>query len=332
MMILRRSVLPFAVVALLAPAEEAWADPPSRPRWECVLEWLPEDTETVVVAPGPFNLPKQAMERIDFHEVAPLLAAGSLPDPQDELLRKELGEHKVLCAVEGSRRFTAPRDLGMMPYQGCHVLQFESAADDAVRKAFRAFLAKAEKKIDLAGEPVAVFTKKQQADVWTYFVVRPRPGVLICATDQGYLEETLKRIGRKPKNRALPADLPEWKHVDVKARVWAIRHYRKEFADKDPSSPLRPGGAWGRPDPSAVGFVFWYNPDDRLARVRYLSGAKDAIRIAERAWKHPSQALTPKIRQVAPGAVEITTALSQEEAAATFYLILFGCLGHAIYL
>lgn len=329
--------LSFALLTLLAAPgllpNETRADPPPPPLWEQLLGWLPEDTETVIVAQGPFELPKRATDELKFHEAIQSWAAGLVLDLGDGMLYKSLLGQKVLCAVEGSRRFTAPRGLGVMPYQGCDILQFGPEANGALQKAFRACQERAEKKIELAGEQVAVFTKKHEDDVWSYFVSRPRPGVLICATDQQYLKETLSRIGQKPERRAIPADLPEWKHVDVKARVWAVRHYRKESAKNDPSSPLRPPAAANVSDPAAVGFVFWYSPDsDKVARARYLSGAKDALKLATQGWHHPTERLTPEIRQVAVGVVEIVTSVSEEKTAGMFLFVLLACLGHGIYL
>jgi hypothetical protein len=289
--------------------------------------------ETVIVAKGPFDIPKPSAEQLKFDEAIRFLPLGPVSHVQDGALYKELAGQKVLCAIEGSRRFIAPRNLGSMPYQGVHILQFDLTADSALLKAFGAFQEKAEKMIELADERVAVFTEKLEADVWSFFISHPQPGVWICATDRGCLEETLKRIGRKPDRRALPADLPEWKHVDINARVWAIRHYRKESAENDPSSPLRPKAAANVPDPDAVGLVFWYRPEsDKRARVRYLSGAKNARRLATKSWRHPREGLTPVIRQVARGVVEITISVSDERTVPMFMLALLGILGHGVYL
>lgn len=220
-----------------------------------------------------------------------------------------------------------------MTYEGSHILQFEAAADDDLRKAMRTCQEKADNNIELAGEKVAVFTEKLESDVWSFFLCRPLPGVLICATDKSYLEETLKRIGRKPTRRALPAELAEWQHVDVKARIWAIRHYLEETAENDPSSPLRPKAAANFPDTSAVGFVFWYSPGaDKIARARYLSSAKGALKIATEGWHHPTQGLVPNINQSSAGVVEIAASVSEERTADMFLFVLLAYLGHAIYL
>jgi hypothetical protein len=110
----------------------------------------------------------------------------------------------------------------------------------------------------------------------------------MCATDKAYLESTLKRMNGKAERRAIPAHLPEWKHVDVKAKVWGIRHYRKEFAKSDPTSPLLKEDA-NVSDPAATGFVFWYNPGaDNRIRARYLPEVKDAAKLMTKGWNHPS--------------------------------------------
>jgi hypothetical protein len=300
--------------------------------WEQLLDWLPEDTETVIVAQVPFEIPEPTSEQIKFDEAIRFLPFGPVLRLRGEMLYKELVGQKVLCAIEGSRRFTAPRNLGMMPYQGAHILQFDLAADGALRKAFRICQQKADKNIKLAGERVAVFTEKHESDKWSFFVSQPQPGVLICATNQAFLEETLKRIGRKPDRRALPADLPEWKQVDVNAHVWAIRHYRKESAENDPSSPLRPKAAANVPDPDAIGLVFWYRPEiDKLIRVRYLSGAEDALDLITEGWRQPTDGVTPDIKQIAPGVVEIAISVSYEITAPMFLMVFLGILGHGIY-
>jgi hypothetical protein len=304
--------------------------PPPPPRWEVLLTWLPEDTETLIVAPGPFEIPKRgpapAPVLFDFSKAIRFLPVLPLLLLHDELLRNELAGQKVLCAVEGSRRFTRPGEFGLMPYEGCHILQFDPASDDTLRKAVQACQKKAKETIEVAGERVAVFTEKRECDPWTFFVCRPRPGVLICATNRGYLEETLRRIDRKPGTRALPGDLPEWKHVDVKAPVWGIRHYWKELAAEDPSSPLHPDGD----DPAAVGLAFSFGPGNG-GRVRYLSGARDALEIATKGWDIKSEGLSPEIKPVAPGVIEITVSIPpKEESAAMFMFVLMLRLGHGI--
>ena len=87
------------------------------------------------------------------------------------------------------------------------------------------------------------------------------------------------------------------------------RHYRKEFAETDPSSPLRAHAA-ANADADAVGVVFWYDAAAaRKAKVRHLTAAKDAVGIARQGWHHPNDKLTPTIEEVQPGVVEITATI-----------------------
>jgi hypothetical protein len=300
---------------------------PSTPRWEPLLAWLPEDTETLIVAPLGFEIPKPDTkdEATEYSKAFQFLPVGRFPDLKEELLGKELAGQKVLCVVEGSRRFTAPGELGLMPYEGCHIFQFDPEFDEALKKVMRTCEEKADKTIEVASVKVAVFTEKQERDTWIFLVCRPRPDILICATNRDYLEETLKRIDKKPAARAMPADLPEWKYVDIKARVWAIRHYRQETAKNDPSSPLHPDGS----DADAVGFVFWVGADSgKVAQVRYLSDAKDALKIATNEWEVLQ--LNPEVKQAAPGVIEIAISIAKDEAAGMFLFALMLRLGHGI--
>jgi hypothetical protein len=86
--------------------------------WERPLDWLPEDTETLIVSQGPFDISRPMTEQFKFDEAIRFLALGPATGLQDGALFRELVGQKVLCATEGSRRFTAPRNLGGMLYQG----------------------------------------------------------------------------------------------------------------------------------------------------------------------------------------------------------------------
>ena len=330
------TLLPLLAAAQNQPAGNA----PAKPPWEQILTWLPEDTETVIVSQHPNEIRKWVSkkdidpltERFRFAETVHELPKGPLLSLKDGLLHKELQGLKVRCAVEGSRRFTSPNGLGMMPYQGCHVLQFDPAADGTLKKAFALCLEKADKKITIGDETVAVISEKSENDVWTYFVCRPQPGVLLCAIAQAYLEETLKRMSSPPAKRALPADLPEWKQVDTKAVAWAVRHYRKDTAASDPSSPLRGKAAANESDPNAVGFVFWYDAKADTAQARYLSTSKNAVAIVAKGWRHPGEKLDPTIKRGAEGVVQISSPVGEDRTGSMFLFVLIAYLGHAVYL
>lgn len=79
-MFARRHGIYLALLTLLTSAgvvrAEAGTDAPAPPLWEQLLWWLPENTETVIVAQEPFELPKPGTEELKFDEAVRLLPAG----------------------------------------------------------------------------------------------------------------------------------------------------------------------------------------------------------------------------------------------------------------
>src|SRR5262245_46431911 len=88
-----------------------------------ILEWLPVDTETFIVANGPFRL--QSPDG-DVRENTPLdtLLKSHTYSPwawvREGALIKELAGQQPLLAAEGARHFGPPSGLGTSTYEGCH--------------------------------------------------------------------------------------------------------------------------------------------------------------------------------------------------------------------
>jgi hypothetical protein len=238
----------------------------------------------------------------------------------------------VILAVEGSRKFRGPKGLGLMPYEGCQIVFFEKTSDAVLQRAFEACLLRADKQLNYRSHVVATFTQKFESDEWTIFITRPQAAILLCATDETFLNAVLDRIEAPAKTRALPDDLPEWKQVDVRAPFWALRHYRRGDAMTDPSSPLRSKAAANIPDSKAIGFVFWYDPKSGEAKARYLSNSPQAKKIVEEGWTSSGDKLEPRITQIAPGVIEIAAPVSDKQVAGVCAWVLMAYLGHAIYL
>lgn len=332
---LAQSLVALTLFAVLAQtALRALPDPPD-PQWKQFLSWLPEDTETLLVTRQSLVVGKTVGDPFAFDKSALWLPTGPLFTLQEGLVGKELTEQRISCAVEGSRRFVPPKRFSSFRYEGAHFVQFEAAAEKAVNKAFDACLAKAEKKIELAGHRIAAFTvKKIDDDPYTAFIAQPRPALIICATDRGFLETILKRASGKTGKRALPDDLPQWKQVDVKAGVWGIRHFSMQFAKDDLSSLFHPrqGKAFEfvPADPAAIGFVFWIDFDSEVATVRYLSNSKDVLDITKKCWG--GSEFRTEIKAVGPGCVEVVAKITRDKAGQMFFLQLLISLGHAFVL
>ena len=303
---------------------------------EEVLWWLPPDTETLFVAQGPFRLtratPATSLERL-LEKSLQAMAMASLGGKEDEPMVKELLGAPVDLVVEGARNFRAPKNLGGMPFDGCQIVVFGQefgSRGDALMKALEG---RAEKKLEIDGFRVLLNNEQLEEDLWEFYVVRPLPNVFIVATQEGYLKETLNRINQKALARALPEDLPEWKYIDRKARLWAVRHFDKRRAESDPSSPFGGQKSGNVRDEEATGLAFSYSAvPGRIPTVYYLSNNKNAVRIAKEFWSHPSDTLTPGVRQFAPGVVEVAIKLADEDVLSMLIFVLMGAFGHGVYL
>jgi hypothetical protein len=294
-------------------------------RLDEVLHWLPADTETIVVTNSVTIDPPKTLEDEDADE----LAASDYHKAMELLRNKDLIGHKMLLAVGGSRCFRVPRGSGGMPYQGCEISIVEESAAPALTSAVQSILKTAKTTTEIAGKPVAVFEEKVGKRIWTFFLVQPKPQVFLYATHRGYLQQVLEQIEKPPEARAMPAELPEWKIVDTTAPVWAIRHYSKAAAAKDPTSPLREGRAVANVrDPEAVGLAFSGDPVAKRATAWYLSHSKNLIAITSKNFA--AEVLHPKVEQIQPGVARVTFVAETDNLWKAFVLVLRVRLGQGV--
>jgi hypothetical protein len=311
-----------------------------------VLSWLPADTETITVARGPFVLARDQSkadqdenrtigdgELGEFFETLPLSLLGF----KDELLLAHLKGKRILLAVEGARHFRPPSGLGEMPYEGCTIALF---ADDlgydvnVLGKENRKSTLKTEQ---IEGQASAVLQEKLENDIWTVLIAFPNKRMLVMATNRDYLREVLARLQGKKGKRALPNDLPEWKYVNTELRFWGLRHFDKDQAKTDPTSPYGEGHLSARgPDQQAIGLSFAFDPSKgKLATITYLSGNEnlgvqpDASLLSM--WNSPeAKDLEIKYRELAPGVVEGAYNLSRLKQL-QFFSFAFGWMwGHGV--
>jgi hypothetical protein len=306
---------------------------------ENILWWLPENTETLMVTKGPFTIidsdriDPNTHESINLKNMLEPWSYGPLTVIREGKFLKPILGKTILLSVEGSRKFGPPASLGSAKYEGCQVLVFGqdfATARDSFIELLKTNANKVEK---IAEYPVLVFEEKLESDLWKIFVVSPKPDLVLCATDQDFLTEMLNRMGSKAINRALPESLPEWKQVDTSAQFWAIRHYDKENALRDHTSPLYgKQAAANAPDMQAIGLTFTYNPKgNNEARIKYLSANKEAAKIADKYWNPDSYELNAKVSTREAGIVEIIVNPDNPDVISIFLLVLLAAFGHAIY-
>ena len=332
------------------------ADSPP-PSFEEVLSWLPPDTESLIVARGPFALPpaKPASEELQEREQEKrwkspvtaqviaeqfqLLPLSLLTFGNSQVL-KSLAGRQVLLAVEGSRHFRPPKDLGEMPYEGCAAAIFEQPLGTA-GDILMSTLGKHAVRVDtLAGQKVPVFEEKFERDIWTIMVAHPSPQILLVATNKDYLREVLQRMSAVSGPRALPSELPEWKQVDSNANLWGLRHYDRSQGAQDPSSPFGGKKAANEADEKAVGVVFKADPVQRTGLLIKLS---DNVELLEKLARQgqsigglpaePEQGVRLKISAHLKAAdiLEEDMALDNSSAVDYFQLAAEGALGHGTY-
>jgi hypothetical protein len=254
------------------------------------------------------------------------------------LLAKRLDGKRISLALEGSRHFRAPANLGEMPYEGRAIVVFSDTLDHEISSFAKQARNVALKVEQIEGEEVSVFQEKLESDTWTTFVAFPDEHVILVATDRSYLREVLARLHRNNGQRALPNELPEWKYVNTSARFWGLRHYDRSQTQADPSSPFGGRKSANFPDEQAIGLTFVFDPrDGKSATITYLSGdtsigTKPSSTPLGMGRAPEANALGIRYRERAPGIVEGSYSLEHLEATGFFLFVLEGMLGHAIYI
>jgi hypothetical protein len=306
-----------------------------------LLWWLPADTETVEVTDLPQTIPDDNPNTgpEEQPELQKSLSEGFLHLPVAGLatvvhgsLYHLLRGQQVRITMVGSRNFRAPSGLGGMLYEGCEITVFSSDLGAAGRSLDEALKKAALQTEQIEGQTVFEFHEELEQDMWTIFIARPQPNVILDATDKNFLRQVLQRMAVRPPTRALPESFPEWKELDSHALIWAIRHYNPGGEKTDPSSPL--GNGWGakKPDKQAIGLVYFFDIPNKVAHVKYLSDNKDALEIAKGYWSIPQEGLAPQFTQSRTGVVDISVELNSKRTIFIFFFALMGALGHAIYL
>jgi hypothetical protein len=310
------------------------------------LSWLPADTETLIVGNGPFLIPPPQTEidetrtrllsRQEINEQFEALPTALVGLPEG--LVKKLNGRKVAFAMEGSRHFRSPSELGEMPYEGCDIVVFVgdvASLGDSFMKDSKDAATKFE---EVEGQRVAVFREKLEGDVWMTLVAFPKPNILVVATSRDYLHDVLARIVGATGPRALRDELPEWKYINIHNHCWGLRHYDKSQANLDPSSPVGGEKSANFPDDQAIGIVFNFDAaPGRGAAITYLSGAKDALEIVQKglfpAQSDPDSIKDLRIRycEIAPGVVQGSFDLVHSEPVWYFTFVLMALLGHGVY-
>lgn len=258
--------------ALKASAEDARnrsMESTGREQVDSILAWFPADTETMVVAQQPFEIgtgqtkPPTAIDR------ARAFVMGLLQAAEKGKLSTDLVGRTMRLAALGARRFgqepenqpvtEKPAALGMIPYQGCAIYSFAAPIPQPILSrppedtimGYRVWLSKG--------------SQNDAPERDNYFVSMLKADVMLVCNSRAFFQETVARVGLPPQQRALPADLPEWKLVDRSVPLWGITHYR----NPELLASLAPGNE----NLGAVGLIVEFGLDNNMALARMIAKA-----------------------------------------------------------
>jgi hypothetical protein len=152
----------------------------------------------------------------------------------DRAQLEPLRGRKVEWLVHGATNYDGVSSLGSLRSEGCTIIVFEKNLGNAAREWNEGLRPRAQAIRTVAGREVIVLPSPTEMERWVketewqgiYFVLL-EPNIVLCASSDRYLEAVLRRVDTAPKMRALPDQLPEWKHVDFDAPLWMIRHVPK---------------------------------------------------------------------------------------------------------
>jgi len=294
---------------------------------DSILAWLPSDTETLLVAQQPFVIPESKPTDVQSALLmAQAYVLGLLTASEGEQLKKALSGRTLRVAALGARNFAeqSPDSKGIIPlgliaYQGCAVYAFAKPLPKPIisRNADESVL----------GERVwtSTGTQNDRKNSDTYFVSLPKPDMILVCNNRSFLTEMITRMAGPAGLRALPSSLQEWKYVDRSAPLWAIRHFRGDRANVDPSQPAHLLSHDKNPD--ATGVIVQFGIGSVAAKAIMLSKL-DAWNGVEMANEFQGAANSSKI---ADGLWAFTVA-DKPEAALMAVFVLMGVLGFAVYI
>jgi len=259
-----------------------------------LMSWLPADTESVVVARGPFLIPTGSNETgndndpewftrkttpVEIREMFEALPLELFYDfnlevPNDFELEKTLKSSTVAYALQGSRHFREPQGgVEVTEFEGCSILVFEKDLGPLVERIKQSVAKIGASSETINGTRVMVIQEKSEGALEIHLLAFPRSNILLVANNRQYLQEVLARMVQKKPSRALPSQLPEWQFLDVNAGFWGLRHYDPTQAKLDPTSPFGDNETFHPKDPKAIGLIFFLDPkNEQRLMITCLSG------------------------------------------------------------
>jgi hypothetical protein len=317
-----------------------------------MIWWFPADTESLVVARGPFPIPTNPNEtgerneqewftrqasnaeiRIVFEQIPLELFYG----PDLDLARALKGD-TVAYAMQGSRHFREPTDgSDGMVFEGCSIVVFDRDLDGLANVTAKMPSRKGASAEIIDGTRVLILNQDSEFVEENDFIAIPQPNIIVVANNRQYLQEVLERMTQRKASRALPDQLPEWRLLDPNARFWGLRHYDPTQAKMDPTSPLGGNGALSRGDPKAIGVLYALDPgNERSLVITSLSGDGAKVRAEASTGQFVAEPqggvkYVVKLRSSHPGVLEQSYTLDRTSTLDYSLLDIEFALGRGMY-
>lgn len=229
---------------VISPLNLNQAYSPSRVKddWKHLLNWLPTDTELLLVG-GAMTSPDDKVSIVHYFtyfwpearvERSPYI-------PGDDIVKSDDGSVAVsgVQCLHAARGFRTPHGpmLGLGSSDSVDIVVVPAKETKRIAQLQERFRKDCLRREIIKG--IEIFTLEklpmmgQTGLGGTGLVCQPVEGVFVFSSSRTYLEEILLRLREQPTDRALPDGIPEWTNVDTAAPVWALRHYDKAYIPFD---------------------------------------------------------------------------------------------------
>ena len=221
-----------AAIALVGSRIAAGDERPSRKsatELRRVLDWFPEDIETLVVAQS-FSIPKRSDTPKAAKGAAAFLSSLALGELEDDKHIGPLAGRKVLIAINGMRLPRVTSKFGEFYAEGCSIIVFDRDLGQAAVDWTNALRERGQGDPKNRGPRVFVLPLEGNQSLEGAWDILCEACALYdpVRDPRRSLEQLLERIDTPPHRgtpaRAFPDGLPEWTAIDRSAPVWMIRH------------------------------------------------------------------------------------------------------------
>jgi hypothetical protein len=249
--------------------------------------------------------------------------AAFVPNPASMMLdsirsgkyRDRLAGTDIGLFIDGGRSLDQRPGSGQFVRGGCQILVFGEATNLHAILPLDKLGNEADAVEIIANHRVVRFEEERQR---TFLLTIPKPNVLLICTDRVFLEEVLERCSSEKNQTDAVTDFAEFKNIDDRAVVWALRHLGAR------TKPITPNTYFDR---QAVGVVYMYLPFRQSVSILHItSGDRFSEVEIQNFWSLPDPwRLQPKIRVISPGLFEITytiESLRKDEAFLGLFLLL----------